>query len=41
LPKSQNLILGYLQLVTMMIQVRHGEAVAPLQYGQGVASITV
>jgi hypothetical protein len=30
-----------LQLVTMMIQVRHGEAVAPFQNSQGVASATI
>jgi hypothetical protein len=32
--ETQDLILGYLQLVTVMIQIGHGKTVAPLQDGQ-------
>jgi hypothetical protein len=39
--KSRDLILGCPQLVAMMLQVRHGKAMAPLQDGQGVTSITI
>jgi hypothetical protein len=31
LPKTKDLILGHLQLVTVMIQICHGKTMAPLQ----------
>jgi hypothetical protein len=37
LSKPLNFILGCMQLVTMMVQVRHSEVVAPFQNSQGVS----
>jgi hypothetical protein len=41
LPKANHIIHGLLQLITMIIQVFHGEAMAPLQDGQRVAGVVV
>jgi hypothetical protein len=41
LPKANHIIQGLLQLITMIIQVFHGETMAPLQDGQRVAGVAV
>ena len=41
LTKSGHFNLGCPQFVTVMVQVRHGEAVTPLQNSQGSAGVTI
>jgi hypothetical protein len=41
LPKTNHIIQGLLQLVTVIIQVLHGEPMAPLQDSQRIAGITI
>jgi hypothetical protein len=41
LPKANHIIQGLLQLITMIIQVLHGETMAPLQDSQRVAGVAI
>jgi hypothetical protein len=41
LPEANHIIQGLLQLITMIIQIFHGEAMTPLQDGQRVAGVAI
>ena len=41
MPNANEFILGLLQLVTMVIQVCHGKAMAPLQDSQRIAGVAI
>jgi hypothetical protein len=41
LPKMKDLILGHLQLVTVIIQICHGKTMAPLQDSQRTIGVPI
>jgi hypothetical protein len=41
LPKAKDFILGLLQLMTVIIQIRHGKMMAPFQDSQRIVGVTI